>query len=142
MTSLRSSAPKTKTKAGSGRHTIIWIVGAMIVAILAFIGLKSFIWSPDQAANATQTITDRNNGTAEAPSPKNNIYCTTHADDPDPFPSWYCSEFRDWAQKIETRESGSSNTLLWIAVAILTLLNLFTLSLVAKKKDGVPPTTP
>jgi hypothetical protein len=128
MTSLRSAAPKTKTKAGSGRHTIVWIVGAMIVAILAFIGLKRFIWSPDPAANATQTIADRNSTTAEA-APTNFAkanYCTTHADDPDPFPSWYCAEFRPWAQKIEARESAtSSDPLLWVAVVFLMVFNCF-----------------
>jgi hypothetical protein len=140
------SAPKPRIKTGSrhGRHTIVWIVGAMIVAILAFIGLKSFIWIPDPAAGATQTIMDRNSGTAEASDPKdakatrqNNIYCTAHANDPDPFPSWYCSEFRDWAQKIESRDAPS-NTLLKVAIVFLFLLNVFTLTRVAKKKDKEP----
>lgn len=138
-----SMPPVMKGPSAPRRHATIWVVGGVIVALLAFMGWRS-CRSDDSSTSATTTVVNRDGGTAEkvVAVQENNIYCTDHADDADPFPSWYCTEFRAWAKKIEGQyadhKDTKSNTTLKILIGVLIVTQLLTWAALRRKKDKEP----
>lgn len=133
--------------AGSGRRKVVWVIVIAALAIVGFILIRSSL-SSDPAADATKNAAAKS-GEVEASGPQdqvqlaNGIFCSTHANVPDIFPRWYCTEFRVQAEKTDERlnkleaREAPSNTALWIAIVILGALQLFTrASNSAKKKNS------
>lgn len=138
-----SMPPVMKGPSAPRRHATIWVVGGVIVALLAFMGWRS-CRSDDSSTSATTTVVNRDGGTAEkvVAVQENNIYCTDHADDADAFASWYCTEFRPWAKKIEGQyadhKDTKSNTTLKILIGVLIVTQLLTWAALRRKKDKEP----
>ncbi len=142
-----SMPPVMKGPSAPRRHATIWVVGGLILALLAFMGWRS-CRSNDSGATVTTTVVNHDGGTAEKPAEKmaavqeNNIYCTDHADDADAFASWYCTEFRAWAKLVEGWHKDTvaeqSNKWLWIAIIVLGAFYPFTWAAIRRKKDKEP----
>ena len=134
-----SIPPVMKGPSAPRRHATIWVVGGLIVALLAFMGWRS-CRSDDSGATATTTVVNRDGGTAEKVVQDN--YCATHTDDADGFASWYCTEFRPWAKLVEGWHKDTvaeqSNKWLWIVIILLGALYPFTWAAIARKKDKEP----
>lgn len=149
MPSMKSLPNMKASAAPPTRRLGWWIAFGLIIAFLAFVGRKSWLRNDDPVASATKTVMNRDavaekkapSESAKAAKPeKGSAYCAAHADDEDVFASWYCTEFAPWAKKVDARGSTSTpnNTMLWVAIIFLVLLQPITWATLARKKDKEP----
>ncbi|WKZ29648.1 MAG: hypothetical protein QY323_02865 [Patescibacteria group bacterium] len=132
--------------AGSGRRKVIWVIVLATLAIVGYVVIRSAL-SSDPSVAATKAAAAKSDA-VEAPGPQdqvllaNGIYCADHANDPEIFPRWYCTEFRVQAERTEERlgkleaREAPSNTALWTVIVILGILQIFTWATIAKKKTS------